>query len=117
MTAVIELDNVSKVYGMDEVKVAALNGVNLKVQSKDFLSITGPSGSGKSTLLQLMGALDKPTKGKIFIDGIDVSKLDESKIARVRGQKIGFVFQTFKLYPTLTAIENVELPMIILEKE
>lgn len=117
MTAVIELENVSKIYGMDEVKVSALNGVNLKVQNKDFVSITGPSGSGKSTLLQLMGALDKPTKGKIFIDGIDVSKLDESKIARVRGQKIGFVFQTFNLYPTLTAMENVELPMIILEVE
>jgi len=117
MTSVIELDQVSKIYKMDEVEVQALNGINLKIKKKDFVSIMGPSGSGKSTLLQLMGALDKPTKGKVFIDGIDVSRLKESDMARVRGKKIGFVFQSFNLYPTLTALENVELPMIIMDKE
>jgi len=116
MTSVIELDQVSKIYKMDEVEVPVLNNINIKIKKKDFVSIMGPSGSGKSTLLHMIGALDMPTSGKVLIDGTDLSKLSEIEIARTRGEKIGFVFQTFNLYPTLDALGNVELPMIIMEK-
>jgi len=116
MTSVIELDNVNKTYRMDEVEVPVLKNINLKITRKDFVSIMGPSGSGKSTLLQMIGALDKPTSGRVLIDEMDLSRLSEIEIARTRGKKIGFVFQTFNLYPTLNALENVELPMIIMEK-
>lgn len=114
---VIELKNVSKTYQMDEVKVVSLDNVSLKICKTDFVSVMGPSGAGKSTLLNMIGALDRPTSGKVLIDGIDLSKLNDSEIAKVRGQKIGFVFQFFNLYPTLTALENIELPMIIMEKD
>ena len=115
MKTVIELDDVSKVYDMDSVKVEALRGVNLKIAEKEFVSIMGASGSGKSTLLNLIGALDKPTKGNVYLGGEDVSKLSGNRLARLRGETIGFIFQFFNLYPTLTARENVELPMIIHE--
>ena len=117
MTPVIELDQVSKIYQMDEVKVQALNKVDLKIKEKEFVAIMGPSGCGKSTLLQMIGCLDRPTSGKILLDGADTSKLNETQLARVRGKKIGFVFQYFNLYPTLTAQANVELPMMIVEEE
>ncbi|MEM5829720.1 MAG: ABC transporter ATP-binding protein [Candidatus Aenigmatarchaeota archaeon] len=113
----IELRQVSKVYKMDEVEVIALKEINLKIMEKEFVAIIGPSGSGKSTLLHLMGLLDKPTTGKIFLDGIDVSKLNDKQLAKLRGEKIGFVFQFFNLYPTLTALENVKLPMTIAKKD
>ena len=117
MTSVIELDKVSKIYKMDEVEVQALNNVDLKIKKKEFAAIMGPSGSGKSTLLNMIGCLDRPSSGKVFLDGADVSKLNDSQLARIRGKKIGFVFQYFNLYPTLTAQGNVELPMMIVEKE
>ncbi|MEM7826376.1 MAG: ABC transporter ATP-binding protein [Candidatus Aenigmatarchaeota archaeon] len=117
MKPIIELKNVSKIYKMDEVEVTALRDVNLKIREKEFVAVVGPSGSGKSTLLHLMGLLDKPTSGKIFLEGIDTSKLKDKQLARLRGRKIGFVFQFFNLYPTLTALENVQLPMIIAEKD
>lgn len=117
MKTVIELNQISKTYKMDDVEVQALNGVDLKIKKEEFVSIMGPSGSGKSTLLHMIGALDRPTSGKIFIDGTDLSKLNDAEIARIRGKKIGFVFQFFNLYPTLNALENVELPMIIIEKD
>lgn len=117
MESVIELDQVSKTYKMDEVEVKALNGVDLKIKKKEFVAIMGPSGSGKSTLLNMIGCLDRPTAGKVFLDGSDISKLNDSQLARVRGKKIGFVFQYFNLYPTLTAQGNVELPMMIVEKD
>jgi putative ABC transport system ATP-binding protein len=117
MNSVIELDQVSKIYKMDEVEVPALKGVDLKIKDKEFVAIMGPSGSGKSTMLQMIGCLDRPTSGKVFLDGTDVSKLNDSQLARVRGKKIGFVFQYFNLYPTLTAQGNVELPMMIVEVE
>jgi putative ABC transport system ATP-binding protein len=117
MKPVIELDQVNKTYKMDDVEVQVLNSVSLKIMKKDFVSIMGPSGSGKSTLLHMIGALDTPTSGKVFIDGTDLSRLSEIEIARTRGGKIGFVFQTFNLYPTLNALGNVELPMIIMEKD
>ena len=113
---VIELQNVKKIYKMDGVETPALRGVDLKIKKQEFIAIMGPSGSGKSTLLHMVGALDKPTVGKIILDGVDISTLKESSLARLRGKKIGFVFQFFNLHPTLTALENVELPMIIIEK-
>jgi len=114
---VIELKDVRKTYLMDEVSVQALRGVNLSIMTGDFTAIMGPSGSGKSTLLHMIGVLDRPTSGKIYLDGVDISKLKDAELARLRGGKIGFVFQSFNLYPTLTARENIELPMLILEKE
>ncbi len=113
---IIELQNIKKIYKMDGVETHALRGVDLKIKKGEFLAIMGPSGSGKSTLLHMIGALDKPTCGKIIIDGVDISTLKESELARLRGKKIGFVFQFFNLHPTLTALENIELPMIISEK-
>jgi putative ABC transport system ATP-binding protein len=113
--SIIELHNVKKIYHMDGVETPALRGVNLKINKSDFIAIMGPSGSGKSTLLHMIGALDKPTSGKIILDGSDIATLSESNLARLRGKKIGFVFQFFNLHPTLTALENVELPMIINE--
>lgn len=114
---VIELQDVKKIYQMIGVETHALRGVDLKIRKQEFVAIMGPSGSGKSTLLHMIGALDKPTVGKIFLDGVDISKLKESDLARLRGKKIGFIFQFFNLHPTLTALENVELPMIIIEMD
>lgn len=115
--AIIQLEQVKKVYKMDGVETHALRGVDLSIKRNDFVAIMGPSGSGKSTLLHMVGALDKPSSGKIILDGKDISKLKESDLARLRGRKIGFVFQFFNLHPTLTALENIELPMIIIEKD
>jgi putative ABC transport system ATP-binding protein len=115
--SIITLKNVEKTYLMDEVRVQALRNVDLDVREKDFVAIMGPSGSGKSTMLHLIGCLDRPTSGKVFLNGTDISKLNDSELARLRGREIGFVFQTFNLYPTLTALENVELPMMIIEKK
>jgi len=109
---VVELRNVWKVYGDGEVKVEALRGVNLKISEGEFIAIMGPSGSGKSTLLNMIGCLDKPTRGKVLIDGVDVSKLDERELAKIRSEKIGFIFQLFNLSPNLTALENVYLAML-----
>jgi putative ABC transport system ATP-binding protein len=110
--AIVEAVNLRKVYMLGKVPVEALKGLNLKVEEGEFLSVLGPSGSGKSTLLNLIGALDKPTDGKIFIEDIDVSTLSEDGLASLR-RRIGFVFQFFNLIPRFTAIENVELPMAI----
>ena len=112
MTTIVEALNLRKVYMLGKVPVEALRGVNLKVEEGEFLSVLGPSGSGKSTLLNLLGALDKPTEGKIFIEGIDVSTLNDGQLADLR-RRIGFVFQFFNLIPRFTARQNVELPMAI----
>jgi putative ABC transport system ATP-binding protein len=114
---IIELQKVTKIYKLDEVEVVGVKDINLKIKKGEFVCIMGPSGSGKSTLLHLIGCLDKPTYGKVFIDGIDVSKMSEDELAEIRKNKIGFVFQFFNLYPTLNALENIELPMIIAEKD
>ena len=114
---IIELQKVTKIYKLDEVEVVGVKDIDLKIKKGEFVCIMGPSGSGKSTLLHLIGCLDKPTYGKIFIDGIDISKMSEDELAEIRKNKIGFVFQFFNLYPTLNALENVELPMIIAEKD
>jgi putative ABC transport system ATP-binding protein len=109
---VVEATNVTKTYMLGKIPVEALRGVNLKVETGDFLSILGPSGSGKSTMLNLVGALDKPTSGTLLVDGVDVSKLNDNQLAELR-LKIGFVFQFFNLIPRLTAKDNVELSMSI----
>ena len=109
---VVSVRRVSKVYEMGKVKFYALKNIDLRVSPSEKLSIIGPSGSGKSTLLHLIGCLDRPTRGKIFIDGVDTSRLGNSGLAEIRRKKIGFVFQFFYLVPTLTALENVELPMM-----
>ncbi len=109
---IIKLDNVWKIYKMGEVEVPALRGVNLEVKRGEFLAVMGPSGSGKSTAMNMIGCLDVPTKGRIFLEKQDISHLSESDLAQIRGQKIGFIFQVFNLIPTLSALENVALPMI-----
>lgn len=109
---IIELDNVWKIYSIGEVKVPALRGLNLKIRRGEFVAVQGASGSGKSTALNSIGCLDIPTKGRVFLEGKDISKLRESELAQIRGRKIGFIFQQFNLINTLTALENVALPMI-----
>ncbi|MFH0874939.1 MAG: ABC transporter ATP-binding protein [archaeon] len=109
---IIKLVDVWKTYTMGDVEVHALRGLNLTVGEGEFIAIQGPSGSGKSTAMNLVGCLDIPSKGTIYLAGTDISKLRESDLAQIRGKKIGFVFQQFNLITTLTAIENVMLPMI-----
>jgi len=109
--AIIQLENVWKIYQMGDVQVPALRGIDLEVYKKEFLAIAGPSGSGKSTIMNLVGCLDLPSKGKISLERKDISGFKESRLAQIRGQKIGFVFQQFNLVPTLTALENVMLPL------
>ena len=109
---IVRLEGVTKVYRMGKVEVQALRGVNLSVKRGEFIAILGPSGSGKSTLLNMIGCLDKPTSGKVFIDGKDTSRLSENELAALRREKIGFVFQQFNLIHTLNALENVALPML-----
>lgn len=112
MENIIELRNVCKDYGKGEAKVKAICDVNLKIKKSESIAIMGPSGCGKSTMLHLLGCLDRPTRGKIFIDGKDVSNLNDNQLARLRREKIGFIFQFFNLIPSFTALGNVELPMI-----
>jgi putative ABC transport system ATP-binding protein len=112
MTSVVEAVDLKKTYMLGKIPVEALRGVNLKVEQGEFLSILGPSGSGKSTLLNLIGALDKPTSGKLLVNGVEVGKLNDNQLADIR-RKIGFVFQFFNLIPRLTALDNVQLPMSI----
>jgi len=113
---IIKLQDVWKTYQMGEVEVQALRGLNLEVREGEFLAIQGPSGSGKSTAMNMIGCLDIPSKGKIYLDGHDISKLSESDLAQIRGRKIGFVFQKFNLINTLTALQNVMLPMMFQDK-
>ena len=112
MPTIVQTINLKKTYMLGKVPVEALRGVNLKVESGDFLAVLGPSGSGKSTLLNLIGALDKPTEGKMLIEGVDISILNDNQLADLR-RRVGFVFQFFNLIPRFTARENVELSMSI----
>lgn len=112
MNSVIKLENVEKVYNQgkdNELKV--LKRINLEVREGEYASIVGPSGSGKSTLMHIIGCLDRPSSGKVFIDGQDVSKLNDDQLAKIRREKIGFIFQQFYLIPVLNALENVKIPM------
>ncbi len=108
---IIELQDVWKIYRMGDVEVPALRGLSLKVYPHEFVAIMGPSGSGKSTVMNMVGCLDVPTKGEVFLEGHNISELDESDLAQIRGRIIGFIFQSFNLMPGLTAMENVMLPM------
>jgi len=109
---IVSAIHVSKVYPLDGIEVKALDDVNISVDKGEFVAIIGPSGSGKSTLMHLIGALDTPTKGDVFIDGKNIAKLDKTQLAKVRNQKIGFVFQQFNLLNKTSAIQNVEIPLI-----
>lgn len=104
-----------KLYKMGEVEVAAVKGISMNIDEGEFVAIIGSSGSGKSTTLNLVGALDIPTSGKVLLRGVDITKLNESQLARIRGKEIGFVFQAFNLYPSLNVYENIALPMRIHE--
>lgn len=109
---IIKLENIWKVYQLGKVELTVLKEINLEIYPGAFVTIMGPSGSGKSTLMHVIGCLDVPTKGRVFLKGKDVSNFSEDELAQVRGQKIGFVFQQFNLLPNLTALENVTLPMV-----
>ncbi len=109
---VIDIRQITKTYQMGDVKLQVLRGIDLRVAKGEFISIMGPSGSGKSTLMNILGALDQPTSGQYFLDGVDVSKMSETELARVRNRKIGFVFQSFNLLKRTEAIRQVELPLM-----
>jgi len=110
---VIRLENVTKKYMMGDQEIMALDGVDLLICKNEYLSIMGPSGSGKTTLLDVLSTMMKPTSGDVFIEGVNTTKMSNAQIAAYRGQKIGFIFQTFNLMPKLTALENVMVPMWI----
>ncbi|HLN44906.1 MAG TPA: ATP-binding cassette domain-containing protein [Candidatus Sulfotelmatobacter sp.] len=109
--AVLKLENLSRTYELGKRKVPALQNVNIQVNKGEFVAIMGPSGSGKTTMLNVLGCLDKPTQGKVLLDGVDITQLPEKELYKIRRSKIGFIFQTFNLLPYLNARENVELPM------
>lgn len=108
----IRLENVARVYQMGKTLVPALRGLTIEIADGEFVAIMGPSGSGKSTLMHLVGGLDAPNQGHVLLDGVDIAQQNGNQLAELRGKKIGFVFQTFNLVPTLSALKNVELPMI-----
>jgi len=109
---VIQIENLVKIYQLGKVSIPALRGISFDVAKGEFLVVMGPSGSGKTTLLNLIGAIDKPTSGRISIDGRDITTLGEGELTKLRRHKIGFIFQFYNLIPALTALENVELPML-----
>lgn len=109
---IIQLEELARHYEMGGMVVKALDGVNMEIGRGEYVSIVGPSGSGKTTLFNMIGGLDRPTNGRVYIDGVDISKLDAYELAWLRCRKIGYIFQTFNLIPVLTAIENVALPTV-----
>lgn len=109
---VVRTQGVKKIYKMGSMEVQALRGVDLEIYSGEYMSIMGPSGSGKSTLFNMVGGLDKPSEGKVYIDEVDVAQLDAYELAWLRCRKIGYIFQSFNLIPVMTALENVTLPMV-----
>ncbi|CEO33991.1 ABC transporter ATP-binding protein [[Clostridium] sordellii] len=110
---ILETINLTKTYGQNETSVNALNDANIEVEAGEFVSIIGPSGSGKSTMLHLMGGLERPTSGTVKIEGKDIYKLSESRLAQYRRQKIGFIFQQYNLIPVLNVRENIEMPLML----
>ncbi len=112
---ILKLEGVWKIYNMGEVEVPALKDINIEINKGDFVAIIGASGSGKSTMMNLIGCLDIPTKGKVYLNGNDISSLNESDLASLRGKTIGFIFQQYNLMPAMSAFENVMLPLEFLE--
>ena len=112
MPAVIDITSLTKTYTMGHTQVHALRGIDLQIQTNEYVALMGPSGSGKSTLMNLLGCLDTPTAGTYLLDSKDVSKMDDTELANIRNEKIGFVFQTFNLLPRQTTLENVALPLV-----
>jgi putative ABC transport system ATP-binding protein len=110
---IVTIRNLSKIYAQGEIQVTALDNISLDLAAGEFLALMGPSGSGKSTLLHIIAGIDRPTSGECLVQGVDVTKLNESQLADWRNQNVGFVFQTFNLIPVLTAFENVELPLLL----
>lgn len=110
--SIIKTLDITKVYGMGDIQVAALDGVNIEIHQGEFVAIMGPSGSGKSTLMHILGCLSQPTSGQYFLDGEDVSQLDKVELASVRNQKIGFIFQAYNLLARTTALQNIMLPFL-----
>ena len=108
----IRIEGLTKINDTGSIQVAALKGIDLQIEKGEFVAIMGTSGSGKSTLMNMLGCLDRPTEGKFYLDDIDVSSMKENEQARIRNEKIGFVFQSFNLLPRMTALQNVELPMV-----
>jgi putative ABC transport system ATP-binding protein len=111
--SIVTIRDLSKVYKQGEINVTALDRISLDIEKGEFLTLMGPSGSGKSTLLHIIAGIDRPTSGKCFVQGVDVTDLNESQLADWRNQNVGFIFQTFNLIPVLTAYENVELPLLL----
>jgi putative ABC transport system ATP-binding protein len=109
---VIRLERIHKIYKMGDIEVHALRGVSLEIGRGEFVAIMGPSGSGKSTMMNIIGCLDRPTKGQYFLEGIDVSTVDKAGLADIRNKSVGFVFQSFNLVPRTSALENIELPLV-----
>lgn len=112
MPTIVKVEKLFKTYKLGEVDVQALRGLSLDILKANFTAIVGPSGCGKSTLMHIMGCLDRPTTGSVYLEGTDVATLTDNQLAEVRSKKIGFVFQTFNLLPRINALENVELPLI-----
>lgn len=113
MSALITVQNVSKSYWRDRIEIPVLNNITINVEQGEFLALMGPSGSGKTTLLNLIAGIDKPSNGKIVVDGTDITSLGESALAKWRANNVGFIFQFYNLIPVLTAFENVELPLLL----
>jgi putative ABC transport system ATP-binding protein len=109
----INIKNISKTYNIGSEELTVLDDVSLKIEKGEFVAIVGPSGSGKSTLMNMIGGLDRPSRGEVIIEGEDISKFKDKKMSKFRNEKIGFVFQSFNLEPTLTAVENVMMPLMI----
>jgi putative ABC transport system ATP-binding protein len=110
--SIIETQDLVKVYGTGEIAVRALGGVNVRIDPGEFVAVMGPSGSGKSTLMNILGCLDRPTEGRYFLDGQDISRYDKKQLAAIRGRKLGFIFQSFNLLSRTTSLKNVMLPLI-----
>lgn len=113
----VKIEGLNKIYGEGNTRVEALKDINLSIEKGEFVAVVGPSGSGKSTLLHLLGGVDRPTSGKVYVDGIDIYSLSEEELAIFRRRKVGFIFQFYNLVPVLTAKENMQLPMLLDEKK
>lgn len=114
---IVKIQGLNKIYGKGNTEVAALKDINLTIKEGEFVAIVGPSGSGKSTLLHLLGGVDRPSSGKVYIDGVDIYSLSEKELAIFRRRKVGFIFQFYNLVPVLTAEENMQLPMLLDQKK